>query len=755
MAQDNDSFPSNSPPEQPAAGKLTRATPEVAAVEPRRIIPVTVAPAAPPALSSSPDAMALLKALRRRWFLAGALGCLGALLAATATWYLMPAKFLANALLQVSSKQQYGLERENNRETHSMLMKTSADRIKSRDVLMRALNQEGVRNLRLVRVHPDSLSTLIWMEENLKVDYREGSELLSVSLAGEDPNDLVVIVGALTKSFLQIVNGEDRKQRKDRLTRYKTLHVEAKEKLREKVAAKEDLLGAKGAKDSLTLLQQQMTAKARLDRAQEMLSNHQYDLDRKNAKLTVLQQQQAELEKMPAAEIPLKEIHEMDPDLKADAAKVVKLQSTIETLVNRGHPEGDSTLMQNRRQLDDVKKRVDKRVAELRSEMADTIRKKQERGLDTAIVEIRTEIAPLEAHIAKYQKDVDTLSKATEEISFWTAKQNLLESEILQQEKAVAQLFEAVQRAEVEDQAEPRITPIGEAEWQPRDVKKRVLMLVLAPLLALCCVVMAVAWWEFSARRIQGPDEVVAGLAMRVVGAVPELPDPRRLHLGSSSPAEEVYRHNLVESIDAIRTMLLRNAAAENLRTVMVTSAVGGEGKTTLASNLAMSLARAGRKTLLMDCDLRRPAAHQLFEQTLQPGFSEIALREVELLDAVRPTTTDPNLFLLPAGHWDREVIQELAKPGITAIFEKLRQEFDFIIVDSHPVLPATDSLLIGQHVDAVIVSLMRDLSQVHHVHAACQQLGTLGIRVFGAVVSGVPVKMYGKGYQYSAQPVA
>ena len=70
-------------------------------------------------------------------------------------------------------------------------------------------------------------------------------------------------------------------------------------------------------------------------------------------------------------------------------------------------------------------------------------------------------------------------------------------------------------------------------------------------------------------------------------------------------------------------------------------------------------------------------------------------------------------------------------------------------------MLPATDSLLIGQHVDAVLVSLMRDVSQVHHVHAACQQLSTLGIRVFGAVVNGVPVKDYGKSYQYAAQPVS
>jgi capsular exopolysaccharide synthesis family protein len=169
----------------------------------------------------------------------------------------------------------------------------------------------------------------------------------------------------------------------------------------------------------------------------------------------------------------------------------------------------------------------------------------------------------------------------------------------------------------------------------------------------------------------------------------------------------------------------------------MVTSAVEGEGKTTLASNLALSVARSGRKTLFVDCDLRRPSAHQLFEQTLQPGFSELVLGEVEPDAVVRPTTTGPNLWLLPAGQWDRAVVQELARRGVGDLFAQLRDEFDFIILDSHPLLPATDSLLIGQHVDGVILSVLHDVSRTPKVYAACQRLETLGIPCFGAVVNG------------------
>jgi Mrp family chromosome partitioning ATPase len=90
----------------------------------------------------------------------------------------------------------------------------------------------------------------------------------------------------------------------------------------------------------------------------------------------------------------------------------------------------------------------------------------------------------------------------------------------------------------------------------------------------------------------------------------------------------------------------------------------------------------------------------------------------------------------MTAGQWDRTVLQALARDGLEGVFEKLRQEFDFLVIDSHPVLSATDSLLLAQRVDGVILSVLRTVSLMPQVYAASQRLAGLGVRVLGAVVN-------------------
>src|SRR5690606_4466787 len=119
-------------------------------------------------------------------------------------------------------------------------------------------------------------------------------------------------------------------------------------------------------------------------------------------------------------------------------------------------------------------------------------------------------------------------------------------------------------------------------------------------------------------------------------------------------------------------------------------------GKTTVTCHLGNSMARAGRRTVLIDCDIRQPAVHEIFSLPLTPGLCEVLRGECDLDDVVRRVEPD-GLWVVPAGEIDQAALHSLAKDGLQPIFQRLREEFDFVLADSSPILPVTDGLLVAQ----------------------------------------------------------
>ncbi len=214
----------------------------------------------------------------------------------------------------------------------------------------------------------------------------------------------------------------------------------------------------------------------------------------------------------------------------------------------------------------------------------------------------------------------------------------------------------------------------------------------------------------------------------------------------TSGPRGNLWEHQLSESVETTRIMLLHAARVASYRVVLVTSAVSGEGKTSLSSHLAISLARSGQRTLLIDGDLRQPMLHRLYDQPQEPGLSELVRDEVAAAVSIKPTAID-NLWIIPAGCYDEQVLAVLSQPRSRIIFDQLREQFDFIIVDSAPVLPVADTLLLSQHVDAALFSVLRDVSQIPKVQTAYQRIASLEVPILGAVVSGTEVT---SGYRYA-----
>jgi capsular exopolysaccharide synthesis family protein len=257
-----------------------------------------------------------------------------------------------------------------------------------------------------------------------------------------------------------------------------------------------------------------------------------------------------------------------------------------------------------------------------------------------------------------------------------------------------------------------------------------------------------IVWREFRIRRINSASDVVDNLGLNLMGTLPALPRRRMRWSLTTASDESLWQCLLTESVDAFRTMLLHATRPESLQVLMVTSAMGGEGKTSLSTQIAVSLSRAGRKVLLVDCDLRNPAVHRLFGLSRGPGLCEVLRGEIEFKDVIQETAAD-HLWVAPAGQFNLDAVQALARTGLKKFLAQARGQYDFVIIDSCPVLPVADTLLVAQYVDAVIFSILQDVSRLPKVYDAYRRLATLGTRMLGAVVLGTQEEMHGSVYQY------
>ncbi len=732
--------------------------------EPTRNVPPGWRPSAavpPPALASGPDALTLLKALKRRWGVALLLGLVVAVGVGAGAWFLLAPKYTVFGQLYVSSRIKNPLVQGHfDRNEFPAFARAQAERLRGRYVINAALRQEEVKRLPMISQLPEPIP---WVEQEMKVEYKENSEFITVSMRGEDQAALVTFVNALMQAYWQDYLKAEKKQFGESVAALDARLNTARERVRGKhdeINRQTNQLNPMDTPTSVKVMyglivNEFADKKRKLEEVQTAILQRQ-------AHVETLKKREAAAAQMPVPDIELNRAVEEDPKVRQLQADLSRVEQHLQSYLATGASVREARGFLLERQVQAAQKALDGRRAELGPKLVELIRLREATALQGQIQQLQAEIesyarqeAPMRAAVAALETKVAASEQEAERVVRSNGNILLLQAEIVNDNDLVKQLTSQHERAKLDLESvdvNPRVTIYQEAAVQYKDNKRQILAAVAAGLAAMLGIAFCVAWWEYRARRIQTPEEVVTGLGMRVMGSVPLLPQFAVL----SGDAElDAQGQTLQEAIDGIRTMLLRDAHMEGTRVVMVTSAVDGEGKTMLASHLAQSLARAGRRTLLVDCDLRRPAAHQLFEQTLQPGFSEVLLREVDESDAIRPTTAAEGLFLFPAGQYDREVIQALAKDGLERIFERLRDEYDFVVVDSHPVLAATDALLIGQYVDAVILSVLRDVSQVPRVHAAHQKLSNLGIRVLGSVVTGMPEEeMYG-GLQYPATRAA
>lgn len=204
------------------------------------------------------------------------------------------------------------------------------------------------------------------------------------------------------------------------------------------------------------------------------------------------------------------------------------------------------------------------------------------------------------------------------------------------------------------------------------------------------------------------------------------------------SPVSEAYR--------TLRTNIQFYSLDQPVQTLLITSASPEDGKSTTLANLAVTFAETGREVLAVDCDLRRPSLHRLFDLPNDTGLTAL-LREERTLDEVMLPTAVPHLRLLPSGPLPPNPSELLGSQRMERVIEALRGAAEVVLFDSPPTVSVTDAAILGAKMDGVLLVVSIGKTKRDHLVRAKQLLDRVKAKVLGVVLNNV--KFDGSLYRY------
>jgi capsular exopolysaccharide synthesis family protein len=702
----------------------------------------------PAALSRTPNLIALLVALRRRWLLALTLGLVIGPSAAIAAWAMRPITYMARTLLEVKAARDKILWDLPERNDFNNYQRVQVALVRSRLVLNAALNDPTVQKLPIVLRQDEPV---MWLEKEVGADFSIAPEIMRISMIGEDGDSLKVLVDAIRRAYMAEIVQKELRARQARLEQLKKYYADYDTSLKEKRDTLKHMARRIGSKDDKVLGAKQELNDKYLRDLQGRLLKERAELMTAGLELATQEAQKGSAAKTTVPDAMIEQMVKKDTVIARYERTIAENDLILAEFRERSpDPEAENGYKAATHKIDEAKAGIKKRRDAIRPQIIEQLRsnaKDEQQLIYLKLgdrVKFMTEMKnQLEAEIKKYSTEMKGFNDDTVEVSW-------LNDEIATLETSHKEVNKQIQTLTVEMQAPPRVSEMEEGIVLPAQTEaSRLRFAAGAGLGGFAAVLFGIALLEFRLRRVNHVDDITQGLKMKLVGSLPLV--PRRALLGRATPNENrQWQTRLTESVDAIRTTLLNAARFDGLRRVMVTSAVGGEGKTLLSCHLAVSLARAGCRTLLLDGDLRRPSVHKLFNLQLGQGLSDLLRGDVEP-SAITQGGPLEGLSIITAGQSDSTAVQHLARQRIVDVLQQLGQDYEFVVVDSAPVLPVADAQLIGQHMDGVVFSVMRDVSRLPAVYAAYERLAMLRVRILGAVVSGAEGSHYRSSYYYSA----
>jgi capsular exopolysaccharide synthesis family protein len=702
------------------------------------------------------DTKRLLHALRRRWLPALALGLVTGIAVAVPVWLFLPRGYEAVVWLRIRASGT--LLSEGRSAEYDAYRKTQLQLLRSPVVLNAALRKPGISSLRMITEQDDPQA---WLARTIEPVVQGDSEVMQLKFRGAVAEETAKILNAITSCYLDDIVNKDRQDRLGRRDQLEKKFKENQTELRSRRETFNDLARTLGTRDSSEVATQRGLLMDQLGTARNRMVQAENDLERLEAEIAVYDLRKGEAAEFAgegeagaaegegadealASDDMIEAALSREPEIRALESQIASLTDAILSQAERsarGMNEPAVRRMIGRQQQ--IVRQIEATKTKLRPQILGVI------GSGGAVTgggvsprELALRRQTLVKAIAKARATYEDISKQVVDLGNANADLENRKGEIDQLARVTDQIGLQLEATSLDLTAPPRVTLLEEAVVPGgNDTLKRLMLAAIAGLAGVTFGGGLVVALEYLRNRLGDAEEIPSRIGVRVIGTIPWVGKSRR---------GRANEYRLAESVDSIRTLILQGNR-ESSRVILVTSAGDREGKSSVAANLAASIARSDRRTLLVEGSLRNPSVHAALQlDASTPGMAELLRGETTNNEVVQPTAID-GLFAVTSGAVDYDAITALSRQDFPRIIQGFRDSFDHVVIDAGPVLAYADTLIMGRQSDMAIIATMRDLSSVPATLAAVDRLRSAGVRVAGCVLSGVSDSGTGNAKRFPA----
>jgi len=568
-------------------------------------------------------------------------------------------------------------------------------------------------------------STLL---DKVEIKQKDGLDFVEIKVESSSPREAALVANVYADVYRKFNLQDSRKQ----ITKVKDFLAEQKDEIQNELILAEDNVKAYQLQTGGAVLDQQATELV------NTYANFESEKERVKIELsaakTALNQYKSEMAKKDPTLTPYLEGQASEPTIKAIQEEITNIEIQKNRVMASG--SGSNALIQQYNQkINRLKQKLNQAIAEYQSK---------------ALAASPTEIKKLGEKIlekqVKYQTLLSSYNQLNEVLKSYDQKFNALPKKALdlarleRKRKALEKLYLVLenkyQEALINEQSTPgNVLVMSPAEPAYSPAKpNRLLISILGLILGFGVAFGFVFFKDYFDKSVKTPDDI-ENLGLNVIAWIPKFKkNYKRDEIKNEIFVQGFNEVAAGEAYRSLRTRIQFSKLTDGAKTILVTSSAPQEGKTTVAANLAASFAQSGKKTLILDCDLRIPRIHAVFNGINSPGFTNYLFKQASFSEVIRKTPIE-NLYYIAAGTIPTNPSEILSSAQMKDFLQKLKQEYDVVILDSPPVMTITDAEILSHLVDISILVVFATTTQVDWLIESVDLMTKNGQKSFVGVV--------------------